>query len=165
MDRRIFLGTLAGGLLAAPLAAEAQQPKIYRVGLLTQASPPPPGSKPGILRMTLRDLGYIEGQNLVFDVRWAEGKNYLFPRLAVELVALKPDAIVADSTPAAIAAVRATKTVPIVMVNVSDPVGSGLVASLAHPGGNVTGAIDISNEVTTKQLELLHTAVPRATRT
>jgi ABC-type uncharacterized transport system substrate-binding protein len=164
MNRRAFLGTLADGLLAVPLAAEAQEPKVYRVGVLLQGSPPPPGSKPGPLRRVLQELGYIVGRNLVLEVRWAEGKNQRFPDLAVELVALKPDVIIADSTPAAIAAARSTTTVPIVMMNVSDPVGSGLIASLAHPGGNVTGAIDFSNEVITKQLELLHTAAPRATR-
>jgi putative tryptophan/tyrosine transport system substrate-binding protein len=164
MNRRAFLGTLADGLLAVPLAAEAQEPKVYRVGVLLQGSPPPPGSKPGPLRRALQELGYIVGRNLVLEVRWAEGKNQRFPDLAVELVALKPDVIIADSTPAAIAAARSTTTVPIVMMNVSDPVGSGLIASLAHPGGNVTGAIDFSNEVITKQLELLHTAASRATR-
>jgi len=164
MERRTFLGTLASGLLAAPLAAQARETKVYRVALLLQGSPPPPGSKPGVFPTALQNLGYVVGRNLVFDVRWAEGKNDRFPSLAVELVALKPDAIVADSTPAALAAARATTTVPIVIINVSDPVGSGLVASLAHPGGNVTGAIDFGNDVTTKQLELLHTAVPKATR-
>ena len=164
MDRRAFLGTLAGGLLAAPLGVEGQETTVYRVGLLLQGSPPPPSSKPGPFRVALQNLGYIEGRNLVIDSRWAEGRNDRFPSLAVELLALTPNVIVADSTPAAIAAARSTTTVPIVMVNVSDPVGSGLVASLAHPGGNVTGAIDFSNDVTTKQLELLHTAVPRATR-
>src|SRR3989442_15629407 len=122
LARRRFLALVSAGLLAAPLAAEGQPAKIYRVGLLLQASPPPPGSPPGIFITAMHDLGYIEGRNLVVDRRWAEGKNERFPSLAVELTALKPDAIVADSTPAAIAIAHATATIPIVMVNVSDPV-------------------------------------------
>jgi ABC-type uncharacterized transport system substrate-binding protein len=164
MERRTFLGMIAGGLLAAPLGVEGQETTVHRVGILLQGSPPAPGSKPGPFRVALQNLGYIEGRNLVLDSRWAEGRNDRFPSLAVELLALTPNVIVADSTPAAIAVARSTTTVPIVMVNVSDSVGSGLVASLAHPGGNVTGAIDYSNDVTTKQMELLHTAHPRATR-
>jgi putative ABC transport system substrate-binding protein len=134
IDRRTFLSTMGLTVLGAPLAANAQQTKTYRVGLLWQSSPPPPGSKPGPFLRTLNDLGYIEGRNLVLEYRWAEGDNERFPSLAAELVAQKPDIVVADSTPGAIAAKRATATIPIVMVNVSDPVGTGLVASLAHPG-------------------------------
>ena len=163
MNRRAFLTALSGGLLAAPLAAEAQQTKVYRVGFLNQGSPPPPGSKPGILVMALHDLGYVDGRNLVIDRKWAE-ENDRFPSLAVELVALKPDAIVADSTPAAIAAAHATTTIPIVIVNVSDPVGSGLVASLAHPSSNVTGTTDFGTELAAKGVDLMHAAVPKATR-
>jgi putative ABC transport system substrate-binding protein len=117
-----------------------------------------------MLRMALRDLGYVEGQNLVVDVRAAEGRNQRFPGLAAELVALKPDAIVAESTPAAVAAKAATATIPIVMMAVSDPVGSGLVASLARPGGNVTGVTDFGSELAVKAVDLLHTIVPKATR-
>ena len=146
-----------------PLAGEAEQAKVYRIGVLEQASPPP-GSKPGGLRMGLRDLGYIAGQNFVFVTRGAEGKNERFPGLAVELVALKPDVIIADSTPAALAAMRATATIPIVMVNVSDPVGSGLVTSLARPGGNVTGVTDFGTELAVKEVDLLHTAFPAIIR-
>jgi putative ABC transport system substrate-binding protein len=163
IDRRTFLAGTGAVLLAAPFTVEGQQAKVYRVGLLLQASPPTPETRQ-ILREMLQDLGYIEGRNLVIDRRWAEGKNERFPSLAVELAALKPDAIVADSTPAAIAAARATATIPIVMVNVSDPVGSGLVASLAHPGGNVTGTTDFGIELAVKSVELIHAAVPKATR-
>src|SRR5450631_3370531 len=108
MDRRTFIISVAGGLLAVPLAGEAEQIKVYRVGILTPGSPSPPGSKPlpGGFRMTLRDLGYIEGQNLVFEDLGAEGKNERFPALAAELVALKPAIIVVDSTPAVLAAMR-----------------------------------------------------------
>ena len=145
------------------LAGEAEQTKVYRVGLLLQASPP--WSEPGGgLRMPLRDLGYIAGRNIVFLTRGAEGKNERFPGLAVELVALKPNVIVADTTPAVIAAMRATATIPIVMANVSDPVGSGLVASLARPGGNVTGVTDFGTELAVKEMDLLHTAFPAVTR-
>jgi putative ABC transport system substrate-binding protein len=164
MDRRTFIVSVAGGLLVVPLAGEAEQTKVYRVGVLLQDSPPLPGSKPGGLRMGLRDLGYIEGQTLVLEFRGAEGKNERFPRLAAELVALKPDAIVVETTPGAIAAVNATATVPIVIVNVSDPVGSRLVASLARPGGNVTGVTDFGTELAVKAVDLLHTVVPGATR-
>jgi putative ABC transport system substrate-binding protein len=112
----------------------------------------------------LRDLGYIEGRNIVLDRRWAEGQNERFTSLASELVALKPDAIVAETTPAAIAAKRATATIPIVMVWPSDPVDSGLVASLARPGGNVTGVSSLQTELQGKGVELLHAVVPKATR-
>ena len=117
-----------------------------------------------MLRDLLQDLDYIEGQNLVLDRRWAEGRNERFPSLAADLVALKPDVIVADSTPAAIAAKHATAAIPIVMVNVADPVGSGLVASLVRPGGNVTGTTDFGIELAVKSVELIHTATPKATR-
>src|SRR5262245_30638783 len=162
MNRRFFLfGSLL--TLAAPLIAEAQQTKTYRIGFLLQGAPLP-GNPPGPLRLALRDLGYIEGQNLTVDSRWAEGRNDRFPSIAAELVSLKPDAILADSTPAALAAKRATAMIPIVMHNVSDPVGSGLVVSLAHPGGNVTGVTDFGSELAMKGVELLHSIVPKATR-
>ncbi len=153
---------LAVSLLAAPLAAEAQQTgKVYRVGVLHQGSPP---TGRIAFAKALQDLGYIEGRNLVIDRRWAEGKNERFSSLATELVALKPDAIVADTTAGTIAAMRATATIPIVMVHVSDPVGSGLVASLARPGGNVTGVANLETELHVKGVELLHAVVPKATR-
>jgi putative ABC transport system substrate-binding protein len=155
---------LAVSLALAPLAAEAQQEKVYRVGVLLQGSPPAPGSQPGILTRTLRDLGYVAGRNIVFDRRWAEGKIERFSSLATELVALKPDAIVAETTAGAIAAKRATATIPIVMVGAADPVGSGLVASLARPGGNVTGVANLETELHVKGVELLHAVVPKATR-
>src|SRR5262249_45229431 len=164
INRRIFLGTVGAALLATPLAAEAQQTKIYRVGFLSQSSPPPPGSRPGIFTRAMHDLGYIEGRNLMLESRWAQGQNARFPSLAAELVALKPEVIVADSTPAAIAAKRATTVIPIVMVNVSDPVGTGIVASLANPGGNVTGTTDFGMAMAVKDVELMHELVPKATR-
>ena len=151
-------------LTLAPLAGEAQQVKVYRVGVLLQGSPPAPGSPPGVLVRALRDLGFIEGRNIVLDRRWADGQNERFSSLASELVALKPDVIVAETTPAAIAAKGATATIPIVMVWPSDPVDSGLVASLARPGGNVTGMSSLQTELQGKGVELLHAVVPKATR-
>src|SRR5215831_18371254 len=172
MERRRFIEAIAGGLLAAPLAAaKAQQTKVYRVGFLFQGSPPPPGdiSSPLILNNvvltnTLRELGYIEGHNIVMDRRWAESKMERFPILAAEIVALKPDVLVATSTPGGLAAKRATATIPIVLREVSDPVGNGLVASLAHPGGNITGVTDFGIELAAKELDVLRTLFPIAGR-
>ncbi len=163
---RVIALILALALLVAPPAVGAQSAeRMYRVGILNQGSPlPPESTPPWTLWTLLRDLGYIEGRNLRVDRRWADGKNERFPGLAEELVALKPDVIVADSTPAAIAAKRATATIPIVIVNVSDPVGSGLAASLARPGGNVTGGTDYGTDLAMKGVELLHALVPRAAR-
>ena len=155
---------LALVLTLEPLAAEAQQVKVYRVGLLMQSSRPTARGQPGVFAAALLDLGYIEGQNIVFDWRWAEGKNERFSSLATELVALKPDVIVADTTAGLLAAKRATATIPIVMVQAADPVGSGLVASLARPGGNITGAANLESELLGKGVELLHAVVPKATR-
>ena len=166
MDRRTIVMGIAGGLLAIPFIGEAQQTKVYRVGVLHAGPPRTPGSapSPGGFLMTLRDLGFIEGQNLIIEDRAAEDKMERFPTLAVELLALKPDVIVAFSTPAALAAMRATQTIPIVMVNVSDPVASGLVRSLARPTGNITGMSDFGIEVAVKQVDLLRTLVPGTTR-
>ena len=164
MERRAFLGAVTGCLLAAPLAAEAQEAgKMYRVGFLGQGSPPPK-LRLGVFSKAMDDLGYIEGRNLILERRWSEGQNSRFPNLAAELVALKPEVIVADSTPGAIAAKRATTVIPIVMVNVSDPVGTGIVASLAKPEGNVTGTTDFGMAMAVKDVELLHDLVPKAAR-
>ena len=139
MDRREFIGTVAGGLLASPLAAEAQQAaKIARIGWLSINRATSPHLTEAFLQ-GLRDLGYVEGRNVVIEYRDAGGKPERFPALAAELVALKVDVIVAPSTPQALAAKQATKTIPIVFIGTADPVGSGLVTSLARPGGNVTG--------------------------
>jgi putative tryptophan/tyrosine transport system substrate-binding protein len=159
---------LALSFVLTPISGEAQQVKVYRVGVLNQGAPPAPGSQPGpfmrAFMTPLRDVGYIEGRNIVFDRRWAEGKNERYSDLAIELVALKPDVIVADTTPAVIAAKRATATIPIVMVTPSDPVGSGLVETLARPGGNVTGVASLETEMIVKGVELLHAVVPKAKR-
>ena len=166
MDRRAFLGTLAGGLLAAPLAAEAQQAgKVYRIGLLDFSAPDPARQAWWTaLRQQMRQLGYVEGQNVSFEPRWAQGDTDRLPKLAAELVGLKVDLIVTGGTSAAIAAKRATSTIPIVMATGSDPVAVGLVASLRQPGGNVTGMTAINSELAAKRLDLLRIVAPRASR-
>ena len=162
MNRRSFIGTLAGGLLAAPLAAEAQEArKAYRIGLLS-----PTSQSPSIeaIREGLRTLGYVEGQNLVIEYRSAEGRFDRLPDFAVELVRLHVDVIVAVVTQASLAAKNATSTIPIVMMAVGDPIGAGLVASLARPGGNVTGTSGMAVEVASKLLELLQQVAARIHR-
>src|SRR5262245_62427277 len=136
MDRRAFITVLGGSILAAPLAAEAQQPgKVWRIGILAGSRPTTPeAARPWeALLQGLRELGYIEGQNLAIERRWAERRAERYHELAAELVALKPDVIVAAFTPSVSAAKRATSTIPIVMAIAGDPVGTGLVASLARP--------------------------------
>jgi ABC-type uncharacterized transport system substrate-binding protein len=159
MDRRAFLAG-AAALLAAPLAAKAQQAgRVYRVGYLSTGALPPEAFLQG-----LRDLGYVEGRNVVIDYRSAEGKPERLPALAAELVALKVDVIVAPNTPAALAAKQATRTLPIVFIGVGEPVTSGIVTSLARPGGNVTGLSIVSPELVGKWMELLKQAVPGVSR-
>ena len=156
---------LALGILSAPLAPDARQPKkIPRIGVLTLLSP---SSGPLLdpFRQGLRELGYVEGRNIALEYRWAAGSTDLLPDLAAALVRLKVDVIVASSTPVAQAAKKATRTIPIVMVNVRDPVENGLVASLARPGGNITGIAFIpSLDISGKQLELLKEAAPGVSR-
>ena len=165
VDRRAFIGTVAGGLLAAPLAAEAQRAgKVWRIGYLDQGSAAPGWSYVDGLRQGLRDLGWVEGRSIVIDVRFAEGETDQLPRLAAELVRLKVDLIVTSTTPAALAAKHATTTIPIVIGFAADPVGNGIVASLAHPGGNITGWTHSGLELRAKYLELLKEAVPEASR-
>jgi ABC-type uncharacterized transport system substrate-binding protein len=165
MDRRTFIGSLAGGLVAAPLAVEAQRAgKAWRIGYLDQGSTARSTAYVDGLREGLRDLGWVDGRNIVIEVRLAEGKTDQLPRLAAELVRLKMDIIVTSTTPAALAAKQATTTIPIVIGFAADPVGSGIVASLAHPGGNITGWTHSGLELRAKYLELLKEAVPDATR-
>src|SRR5712664_1961739 len=141
MDRRAFIGTLAGALLAAPLVAEAQQgAKVARMGYLASSLAASPHLHEAF-RQGLRDPGYIEGRNVVIEYRDAEGKLERLPALAAELVALKVDVIVAAAgTVVALAAKQATRALPIVFIAVGDPVTTGLVTSLARPGGNITGS-------------------------
>jgi len=151
---------LALGLVLAPLAAEAQQAaKVPRIGWLA-VNRAPNLHLSEAFRQGLRDLGYVEGRNVVIEYRDAEGKFERFPALAAELVALKVDVIVAAFTPAALAARQATKTIPVIFVALGDPVTSGLVTSLARPGGNVTGVSFLSPELVGKRLERLTQAVP-----
>jgi putative ABC transport system substrate-binding protein len=165
MNRRAFLSALSGSLLAAPLAAEAQRVgKVYRMGYLA-TTPPTPLTLPlwEAFQEGLREGGYVEGQNLFIERRYSEGKPERFTDFASEFVRLQVDVIVVTSTPAAKAAKQATGTIPIVMVYVGDPVGSGLVASLARPGGNVTG-LSSQAEVGGKQLQLLQEVAPGPSR-
>jgi putative ABC transport system substrate-binding protein len=163
VDRRAFLGTVAGGLLAAPLAAGAQQKAMPVIGVLSTGSPSASsGPSMGAFRQGLSEAGYIEGQNLAIEYRWAEGNYDRLPALAADLVGRKVDLIMANSPPAALAAKSATSTIPIVFRGGADPVGDGLVASLARPGGNLTGVYFSVDELTAKRLELLSELVPRA---
>jgi putative ABC transport system substrate-binding protein len=169
MDRRAFITGIAGGLLAAPLAAEAQQAgKVYRLGLLSTAtSPDSSDQKLAVILVprALRKLGYVEGQNLIVERRFAGGKLDRLPSMARELVQLGADVIFAVALAAIEAAKDATATTPIVFYGNFDPVANGLVGNLARPGGNVTGVL-IAPEGTLagKKLELLKAAVPNATR-
>ena len=159
MDRRTFIGTLTGSLLVARLAAEAQPSrKLPRIGVIGERSSTDPFLT--AFRQGLRDLGYIEGQNIVIEYRYADGVVDRFPDFAVELTRLNVDVLVVGGTLAARSAKAATATVPIVFTVVGDPVGTGLVASLARPGGNATGLSNIVSELSAKQLELLKAAVP-----
>ncbi|MGH2360169.1 MAG: ABC transporter substrate-binding protein [bacterium] len=165
ITRRALIGTLAGGLLAAPLAAQAQQPgKIWRIGYLDQGSAARNTAYLEALQQGLRDLGWVEGRNIAMEIRFAEGKTDQLPALAAELVRLKVDLIATSSTPAALAAKQATTTIPIVIGFAADPIGSGIVSSLAHPGGNITGWTHLGLELRAKYLELLKAAVPKAIR-
>jgi len=164
MHRRTFLAGTGTVLLAAPLAPEAQQAaKVARIGFLA-TNLAANSHLPDAFRQGLRDLGYVEGRNVLIEYRDAEGKLDRLPALAAELVALKVDVIVAPNTPAALAAQQATRTLPIVFIGVGEPVRSGLVTTLARPGGNVTGLSVISPELVGKWLELLKQAVPGVSR-
>src|SRR5262245_33275345 len=161
MNRRAFVTGL-GAVLAAPIAVQAQQRgKGARIGWLSNLSPP---SRAPIFEEALRDLGYIPGQNVVVDYRWAEGRTERLSDHAAELVRLKVDVIVAGGTPATQAAMQATTTIPIVMIGAGDPVGSRLVAELARPGGNVTGNTFMGAEVAAKRLQLLKEILPNSSR-
>ena len=163
MDRRTFIGRVAGGLLAAPLAAQAQQAgKVYRIGILETIPAARNAANFDALRRGLRDLGYVEGRNLVIEYRSADGRAERFPELAAELVRLKVDLIVTRGTPAARAAKKATETIPMVMATMGDP--HALVGSYAHPGGNITGVTTFSTELTGKRIELLKELVPSLSR-
>ena len=167
MDRRVFMASLASGLLAAPMAGEAQPwEKVPRIGYLS------PGSSSDSARLRrfeafrqgLRERGYVEGQNVAIESRWAEGKYDRYPTLAADLVRLKVDVIVTVGGAATRAVQQATRTIPIVMSVVIDPVGSGFVPSLAHPGGNVTGLSMMAADLVGKQLAVLQEVTPKVVR-
>ena len=157
LKRRGFF-TLLGGAAAWPFAARAQQPKVWRIGVLAPVPPTP--VMLSAFRDGLRGRGYVEGQNLSIDVRWPQGSFDQDPSVVTELVNSNVDVIVAWATPATIAARRATSTIPIVMVGVGDPVGFGFIASLVRPGGNITGLTNFSVDLSAKLMELFVELVP-----
>jgi putative tryptophan/tyrosine transport system substrate-binding protein len=157
------LSVIAFVLVVAGSAVRAQQVhKVPRIGYLTLAKGPSWPEQEFL--QGLRDLGYVEGQNIIIDYRWAEGKTDRLPALAEELVRLKVDVIVVRATPVVQAAKNATTTIPIVMMSAADPVGNGFVASLARPGGNITGSSSILPELAGKRLELLREVLPKLSR-
>jgi putative ABC transport system substrate-binding protein len=165
ITRRALVATLAFSAFVAPFASEAQQRgKTWQIGFLTGGARPPDGAPPLALRQALQELGYVERQNVSYLGRWADAKRDRLPGLAAELVGLKVHVIVTVGGPATDAAKQATSSIPIVMAQVGEAVGIGLIESLARPGGNVTGITDESVALSAKRLELLKEAVPRAVR-
>jgi len=167
MNRRAFIAVVGGSILAPSLGIEAQQVgKGFRIGILGNLSlKDAEGSHVwGGFIEELRTLGYVEGQNLTIEKRFSEGRYERLSELAVELVRLKVDAIIVPADQNALAAKQATQTIPIVMAGGGDPIAAGVVASLARPGGNVTGLSGVAPEITGKQLELLKEMAPRLVR-
>ena len=164
MDRRLFASCLALGLLAAQFATAQHAGKTSQIGYLALGSRTGDGAPPAALRRALAELGYSEGKNVTYVGRWAESMRERLPALAAELVDLKVDVIVTVTSGAARAAKNATSTIPIVMALSTDPVGQGLIASLARPGGNVTAISDNAIDLSAKRLELLKEAAPTASR-
>ena len=160
----MFLGTLAAGLLAAPLAAEGQQAaKIPRIAFLSSTSPENSPTTDAF-RQGLRDLGYVEGRNIVVEYRWGRGRTDRFADFAAEVIRANVDIIVAANTPADQAALQATRTIPIVIVVIDDPLDRGFVATLARPGANVTGMSSQAPDIVAKRLQLLKETIPGAAR-
>src|SRR5215813_7331005 len=156
IERRKFLATLGGAAASWPLAARAQQDsKVYRIGMLETTSQIANETNLNAFRERLRELGYVEGKNLAIDYRSADGRPDRFPALASELVGLKPDLITTRGTPAVLAAKNATSTIPVVMTAIGEPVEIGVVASVARPGGNITGLSSFVPHVASKRLELM----------
>jgi putative ABC transport system substrate-binding protein len=165
VDRRTFLGSLAGGVLTAAFGAEAQQGRrLYRIGMIERTSMVINAANVDSFRQGLRELGYVEGDRFVIEYRSADGRDERFPGLAIELVRLKVDLILTRGTPAALAAQHATGAIPVVILGVGDPVGQGLVASLARPGRNITGLSAAVTEIYPKRVQLLRELVPKAAR-
>jgi len=157
MRRREFINLLGGAAAAWPLAAgaQAQKDKVYRVGILSLLKRP----SEQVFRDAMRDLGYAEGKNVVYDVRYAEGNVDQLPSLAAQLVRLNVDVMVTAGGPAAEAARQTTTSVPIVLWGAGDPIGTGLITNVSHPGGNLTGITELSTELTSKRLQLFKEAV------
>jgi putative ABC transport system substrate-binding protein len=168
MERRTFLSLVSGGILATPLAAAAQQTgPMRRIGVLMglAESDPPAQARVGAFRRGLQALGWTEGRNVHIDIRWATSSNApAMQRFAKELVALQPDLILSHNTPTTATLLQHTRTIPIVFAVVSDPIGSGFVASFPRPGGNVTGFTNIEPTMASKWLELLKEVAPRVAR-
>ena len=168
MRRRAFIALLGGAAAALPLVARAQQPeRMRRVGILMSGteSDPELQARVAVFRQTLEQLGWSEGRNIHIDIRFAAIRTDQYSALANEMIALHPDVILGHTTPVAAALQRESRTVPIVFVNVSDPVGTGLVASLARPGGNITGLMLYEEGITSKWLALLKEIAPHLKRT
>jgi len=165
MSKKIGVWLLATFLLATAFFAEAQQPKkVPRIGYVGAGSPATAGHHAQAFVQGLRELGYVEGQNIVIEYRWAEGKLESLPAFVADLVRLRVDVIVSSASPAIRFAKEQTSAIPIVMAGVTDPVEAGFVASLARPGGNITGLTHLSTDLTGKRLELLKEVVPRLLR-
>jgi putative ABC transport system substrate-binding protein len=165
MSRRMMVFVLSVAILACTHPAQAQQPKkVPRIGFLATVSPSTISDRVEAFRQGLRELGYVEGKNIVIEYRYAEGKADRQRAIVAELVRLKVDVIVSAGGTVTRSAKEATSTIPIVMANDSDPVGSGVVASLARPGGNITGLSTLAPELSGKQLELLKEIVPKLSR-
>ena len=165
MKRKITVLALCAMLFALSFPAEAQQPKkVSLIGYLSNSNPATESIRSEAIRLALRERGYIEGQNIATEHRYAEGKQDRYPELAAELVRLKVDVLLTPTTPGALAAKNATRTIPIVFLDVTDPVGAGLVDSLERPGGNITGLTDIAAVLAGKRLELLKEAIPKLRR-
>jgi putative ABC transport system substrate-binding protein len=165
IDRRQFIYTLAGSLLAAAPAVHAQPfAKLHRIGMLERTSPATNAANVNGFRLGLRERGYVEGESFAIEYRSADGRDERFPDLAAELVHMQVSLILTRGTPAALAAKRATATIPVVFTGVGDPVGQGIVVSLARPGSNVTGLSAAVTEIFPKRVQLLRDLVPRAAR-
>src|SRR4030095_10017156 len=165
MKKKIFFSAVAILILASVYFADAQQPKnVPRIGFLAPATRTGYQHQTDAFLQGLRELGYVEGQNIVIEYRWADGNFERLPELATELVRLKVDVIVAAVTQASLAAKNATGTIPIVIVAVANPMDSGLIASLSRPGANITGTSAMTDEVVGKQLELLKETFPKISR-